>query len=133
MAGNLFGPSTATGFNITDAYIPRGGMQTGLFAPAPLTNNFEPYSLTYDNTTADFNVPDYVPQGGTQTGLFAPAPLTNNFEPYSLTYDNSAVSFPNSNLSFPTNTAVSFPCLAGPAFDTAVSFPTTTDVDFPTV
>jgi hypothetical protein len=45
MAGNLFGPSTATGFNVTDAYIPQGGTQTCLFAP--LTNNFEPYSSTY--------------------------------------------------------------------------------------
>ena len=133
MAGNLFGPSTATGFNVTDAYIPRGGMQTGLFDPAPLTNNFEPYSLTYDNTTAGFNVtdayipqgdnttagfnvPDYVPQGGTQTGLFAPAPLTNTFEPYSLTYDNTTAGFLNSNLGFPTNTTVGYPCLAGPAF-----------------
>jgi len=81
-ARNLFGPPTATGFNVTDAYIPRGGMQTGLFAPAP-------------------------------------APFTNNFEP-------------NSAVGFPTNTAVGYPCLAGPAFDTAVGFPTNTAVGFPT-
>jgi hypothetical protein len=112
MAGNIFGPSTATGYNVTDAYVPRGG------------NNFEPYSLTYDNTAADFNAPDYVPQGGTQAGVFAP--LRNMFQ--SLTYDNSAVGFPNSNLGFPTNTDVGFPCLAGPApTTTAVGFPTTTD------
>ena len=107
MAGNLFGPSTATGFNVTDAYFPQGGTNPGLFAPAPapvlLTNNFEP------NSAVGFP--------------------TNTAVGYSCLPEPAREGYPT-DVGFPTNTALGYSCLAGPAFDKAVGFLKNTAVGF---